>query len=79
MRILLLIFPQPGAIKPEIPTSLSEPEINKYEGTMLMQREKNSGQNHDRNSLKLWQNSNLWERFLRNQNCMHEETKSRLN
>jgi len=75
---LLLIFAQPGAIKPEIPTSLSEPEINKYEGTMLMHREQNSEQNHDRNSLKLLQNSNLWELFLRNQNCIHEETKSRL-
>jgi len=29
--------------------------------------------------LKLWQNSNLSEQFLRNKNCIHEEIKSRLN
>ena len=46
---------------------------------MLIYREENSGQNHDRNSLKMWQNSNLWERLLRDQNCIHEDIKSRLN
>jgi hypothetical protein len=48
-------------------------------GNYVMYREQNSGKNNGRNYLKLWNNSKPWERFLRNQNCIHEEIKNRLN